>query len=141
MSKTSKTLSLSQVNCLYCHFLNTPFNGYMICYFVLLKLGSGISLTQNSMYITANRNSHSAPTIWLHALSLYNGCDFNPFSARGPIYRPPLCLRKMREADVSAHFFQALQYPYLTSYVRSIYTAAKSAAYCTLIGSSFVSPM
>jgi len=36
-------------------------------------------------------------------------CEFNPFSARGPIYRPPLCLRKMREADVSAHFFQALQ--------------------------------
>ena len=33
----------------------------------------------------------------------------NPFSARGPIYRPPLCLRRMREADVSAHFFQALQ--------------------------------
>ena len=33
----------------------------------------------------------------------------NPFSARGPIYRPPLCLRKMREADVSADFFQALQ--------------------------------
>ena len=33
----------------------------------------------------------------------------NPFSARGPIYRPPLCLRIMREADVSAHFFQALQ--------------------------------
>jgi len=53
--------------------------------------------------------------------------DFNPFSARGPIYRPPLCLRRMREADVSAHFFQALQQPYLTSDVRSIYTAAKSA--------------
>ena len=35
--------------------------------------------------------------------------DFNPFSARGPIYRPSLCLRRMREADVSAHFFQALQ--------------------------------
>ena len=35
--------------------------------------------------------------------------QFNPFSARGPIYRPPLCLRRMREADVSAHFFQALQ--------------------------------
>ena len=34
---------------------------------------------------------------------------FNPFSARGPIYWPPLCLRRMREADVSAHFFQALQ--------------------------------
>ena len=33
----------------------------------------------------------------------------NPFSARGLIYRPPLCLRIMREADVSAHFFQALQ--------------------------------
>ena len=31
-----------------------------------------------------------------------------PFSASGPIYRPPLCLRKMREGDVSAHFFQAL---------------------------------
>ena len=40
-----------------------------------------------------------------------NICSFsiNPFSARGPIYRPPLCLRIMREADVSAHFFQALQ--------------------------------
>jgi hypothetical protein len=34
---------------------------------------------------------------------------FNPFSARGPIYRPPLCLQRMREADVSTHFFQALQ--------------------------------
>ena len=36
-------------------------------------------------------------------------CSFNPFSARGPIYRPPLCLRRMREADVSANLFQALQ--------------------------------
>jgi hypothetical protein len=35
--------------------------------------------------------------------------SFNPFSARGPISRPPLCLRRMREADVSAHFFQTLQ--------------------------------
>ena len=43
----------------------------------------------------------------------------------------------MREADVSAYFFQALQHPYLTSDFRSIYTAAKSAALSTLIGSSF----
>jgi hypothetical protein len=25
---------------------------------------------------------------------------FNPFSARGPIYRSLLCLRRMREADI-----------------------------------------
>jgi len=63
MSKTPKTLSFSEVNCLYCHFLHTPYNGYMIFNFVLLELGSGISLTQNSMYTTANRNSCSPPTI------------------------------------------------------------------------------
>jgi hypothetical protein len=34
---------------------------------------------------------------------------FNPFSVRGPIYWPPLCLQRMQEADVLAHFFQALQ--------------------------------
>lgn len=49
----------------------------MIFNFVHLELDSGISLTQNSMYTTANRNSHPPPMIWLHALSLYNGCDFN----------------------------------------------------------------
>jgi hypothetical protein len=39
-------------------------------------------------------------------LTLKKGIEtFNPFSARGPIYRPPPCLRRMREADVSAHFF------------------------------------
>jgi hypothetical protein len=38
--------------------------------------------------------------------SVYTGQNpFNPFSARGPIYRPPLFLRRMREADVLAHFF------------------------------------
>ena len=41
--------------------------------------------------------------------SYVKNSPINPFSARGPIYRPPLCLRRMREADVSAHFFQALQ--------------------------------
>jgi len=77
MSKTPKTLSFSEVNCLHCHFLHTPYNGYMIFNFVPLELGSGISLTQNSTYTTANRNSRPPPTIWLHVLSLYNGCDFN----------------------------------------------------------------
>jgi hypothetical protein len=48
-----------------------------------------------------------------HLMKVVNLTGFtvyiNPFSARGPIYRPPQCLRRMREADVSAHFFQALQ--------------------------------
>jgi len=45
----------------------------------------------------------------LHYEFFNNRILLSPFSARGPIYRPHLCLRRMREADVSAHFFQALQ--------------------------------
>ena len=67
------------------------------CIFLVKKL-----LMQHfrTKHVTTNQN---------HFICLLIFSVLNPFSVRGPIYRPPLSLRRMREADVSAHFFQALQ--------------------------------
>jgi len=68
------------------------------CLIIIIIIFSAVGLsTGGSGYFTCKQNMKLVTT------------KFNPFSARGPIYRPPLCLRRMREADVSAHFFQALQ--------------------------------
>jgi hypothetical protein len=69
--------------------------------FVLITLFLNLSFLE----IRAERRQKSISVELSFAVVL----AFNPFSARGPIYRPPLFLRRMREADVWARFFQALQ--------------------------------
>ena len=70
-----------------------------VLWYVELKSGVAVQRKWRSLHPGEKPPTDKDLNRWMN--------QFNPFSTRGPIYRPPLCLRIMREADVSVHFFQA----------------------------------